>query len=42
MGAEGAEGARRRFDLNRQVDAYLDWYQEAARHHAAGRLARSG
>jgi hypothetical protein len=23
-----AEGAKRRFDLNRQVEAYLRWYQE--------------
>jgi glycosyltransferase involved in cell wall biosynthesis len=28
MGAEAAQAARRRFDLNRQADAYLDWYQE--------------
>jgi glycosyltransferase involved in cell wall biosynthesis len=42
MGAEGAEDARRRFDLNGQADTYLDWYQDAARRHAAERLARSG
>ena len=42
MGAQGAEDARTRFDLDRQADAYLDWYQAAAQRHAATRLARSG
>jgi glycosyltransferase involved in cell wall biosynthesis len=42
MGARCAEDARRRFDLNRQADTYLGWYQEAARRHPATGLARSG
>jgi glycosyltransferase involved in cell wall biosynthesis len=28
MGARAAESARRRFDLERQVNAYLEWYRE--------------
>jgi glycosyltransferase involved in cell wall biosynthesis len=28
LGEEGARQAKRRFDLERQVDAYLDWYGE--------------
>jgi glycosyltransferase involved in cell wall biosynthesis len=28
MGMLAAESARQRFDLDRQVDAYLDWYHE--------------
>lgn len=28
FGVEAAESARRRFDMNQQVDAYLDWYGE--------------
>lgn len=28
MGQRAAEDARRRFDLNRQTDDFLDWYQE--------------
>jgi glycosyltransferase involved in cell wall biosynthesis len=42
VGAQGAEDARRRFDLNGQADAYLDWYEEALRRHASTHLARSG
>jgi glycosyltransferase involved in cell wall biosynthesis len=30
MGDWAAESARRRFDLERQVDDYLDWYREVA------------
>jgi glycosyltransferase involved in cell wall biosynthesis len=30
VGACAVEAARRRFDLRRQVDAYLDWYSEMA------------
>jgi glycosyltransferase involved in cell wall biosynthesis len=41
MGAQGADDARRRFDLDDQADAYLDWYHAAARRHAATRLAGS-
>jgi len=28
LGRDEAEDARRRFDLNRQVEAYLKWYEE--------------
>jgi glycosyltransferase involved in cell wall biosynthesis len=28
LSANAVEGARRRFDLKRQVDAYINWYQE--------------
>lgn len=28
LGCNAAEDARRRFDLNRQVEAYLGWYEE--------------
>ena len=28
LSVQAAESARRRFDLQRQVDAYLDWYRE--------------
>jgi glycosyltransferase involved in cell wall biosynthesis len=35
MGAEAAQAARRRFDLNRQADAYLDWYQVLVERHRA-------
>jgi glycosyltransferase involved in cell wall biosynthesis len=28
MGREAAESARRRFGLDQQIDAYLDWYRE--------------
>jgi len=28
LGDNAAEDARRRFDLNRQVDSYLDWYRK--------------
>ena len=30
MAAQAAESVRRRFDLHRQVDAYLRWYQDIA------------
>ena len=30
FGANAARDARRRFDLKRQVGAYLEWYQELA------------
>ena len=32
MGKQAAEVARARFDLRRQVDAYLNWYQEIVNH----------
>jgi glycosyltransferase involved in cell wall biosynthesis len=41
MGVQALESARRRFDLSRQADAYLDWYRELARRHAAERSAKS-
>ena len=28
LSSNAAEDARRRFDLQKQVDAYLDWYEE--------------
>ena len=28
LGRNAAEDAQRRFDLNRQVEAYLGWYEE--------------
>ena len=31
IAAYSVEAARRRFDLRRQVDAYLDWYAELTR-----------
>jgi glycosyltransferase involved in cell wall biosynthesis len=34
MGAQAAEVAQRQFDLNRQVDRYLAWYQEVLAHDA--------
>jgi glycosyltransferase involved in cell wall biosynthesis len=40
MGLQAVEVARRRFDLSRQADAYLDWYQELVHRHAAERLRR--
>jgi glycosyltransferase involved in cell wall biosynthesis len=42
MGTQGVEDARRRFDLDGQADAYLDWYHSAVRRHPATHLARSG
>jgi glycosyltransferase involved in cell wall biosynthesis len=36
LGAGAAVTARERFDLQRQVDAYLDWYRELRQHHALG------
>jgi len=35
MGILAAEAARGRFDLQRQADAYLDWYKELVREHRA-------
>ena len=34
MSAQAAERARCRFSLDRQVDSYLQWYEEMARSHA--------
>jgi hypothetical protein len=28
MGISAAQAARRQFDLQRQADAYLDWYKQ--------------
>jgi glycosyltransferase involved in cell wall biosynthesis len=36
MGARAAQDARARFDLQRQVDDYLDWYQEILAGWSAG------
>lgn len=33
MAGNAAEDARRRFDLNRQVNTYLTWYQEVINNH---------
>jgi glycosyltransferase involved in cell wall biosynthesis len=41
MGIQAAEAARRRFDLSRQADAYLDWYRELVLRHAGERLGKS-
>jgi glycosyltransferase involved in cell wall biosynthesis len=40
MGAQAAEAARRRFDLDCQADAYWDWYRELVHRHPADRLGR--
>ncbi|MBN1841351.1 MAG: glycosyltransferase [Deltaproteobacteria bacterium] len=34
MGENAARDARRRFDLNRQVDTYLQWYEEIVEAHS--------
>jgi len=36
--AKAAEAARQRFDLNRQVDTYLAWYNEIVQHWQGERL----
>jgi glycosyltransferase involved in cell wall biosynthesis len=36
VAASSVEAARSRFDLRRQVDAYLDWYSEMAPMAVAG------
>jgi glycosyltransferase involved in cell wall biosynthesis len=41
MGILAAEAARGRFDLQRQADAYLDWYKELVRQQPTERLART-
>jgi glycosyltransferase involved in cell wall biosynthesis len=41
MGIQAAEAARRRFDLSRQADAYLDWYRMLVHRDPAERLGRS-
>ena len=41
MGILAAEAARGRFDLQRQADAYLDWYKELVRQQRTERLART-
>jgi glycosyltransferase involved in cell wall biosynthesis len=40
MGAQAAEAARRRFDLCRQADIYLDWYHQMAKQRASAPSAR--
>jgi glycosyltransferase involved in cell wall biosynthesis len=35
MSTRAVEAARRRFDLRRQADMYLDWYHTLARHQSA-------
>jgi hypothetical protein len=39
MGRRAAETARLRFDLEHQVNAYLDWYESIL--HPSGRLHTS-
>jgi glycosyltransferase involved in cell wall biosynthesis len=41
MGIQAAEAARRRFDLNQQADAYVEWYHELVHQRALQRLVRS-
>jgi glycosyltransferase involved in cell wall biosynthesis len=41
MGILAAEAARGRFDLQRQADAYLDWYKNLVHQQPAERLARA-
>jgi hypothetical protein len=39
MSSNAAKDARRRFDLQTQVDAYLDWYGEIIDGHLRGSIA---
>jgi glycosyltransferase involved in cell wall biosynthesis len=42
MSENAAKDARERFDLERQVDDYLEWYEELAQHAGAARKIAAG
>ena len=42
MSENAAKDARERFDLERQVDDYLEWYEELAQHAGGARKSAAG
>lgn len=42
MGLEAAESARHRFDLQRQIDTYLQWYRQLIEEHVHDGFSESG
>jgi glycosyltransferase involved in cell wall biosynthesis len=42
MSENAVKDARERFDLERQVDDYLEWYEELTQHAGAARKIAAG